>query len=107
MSIQVVCPNGHPLTLDDASAGRIGLCPVCKAPVKVPQADSRPLSENAALDLPGTAKTETSPGKSLLPGGTVFGHAERGKPSVRRCSRCNREVIASLSACPHCGSELP
>lgn len=51
MSIQVVCPNGHPLTVDDACAGRLGLCPVCKAPVKVPQPDSRPVSERSELDF--------------------------------------------------------
>jgi len=51
MSIQVVCPNGHPLTLEDACAGRLGLCPVCKAPVKVPQPDSRPVSERSELDF--------------------------------------------------------
>lgn len=51
MSIQVVCPNGHPLTVEDACAGRLGLCPVCKAPVKVPQPDSRPVSERSELDF--------------------------------------------------------
>jgi len=58
MSIQVVCPNGHPLTVDESSAGRLGLCPVCKAPVKVPQPDNRPLSENAVLDFLGPPKAE-------------------------------------------------
>ena len=37
MSIQVVCPNGHVLKVSDDYAGKMGLCPVCKARIKVPQ----------------------------------------------------------------------
>jgi hypothetical protein len=36
MSIQLICPSGHTLTVADAWAGRAGRCPVCKAVVQVP-----------------------------------------------------------------------
>lgn len=39
MSIPVVCPNGHRHKVHNALAGKMGLCPVCKAPIKVPFSD--------------------------------------------------------------------
>ena len=105
MSIQVVCPNGHSLTVGESSAGKIGLCPVCKAPVAVPQADSRQLSEDAASAFPEAAKQEaalaTSAGPGVAPSGV-------GQSSVagKRCGRCNREILAALTVCPFCHNPL-
>lgn len=36
MPIEVVCPNGHQLKLKDKYAGQTGLCPQCRARIKVP-----------------------------------------------------------------------
>lgn len=102
MSIQVICPNGHPLTVNDSSAGRMGLCPVCKAPVKVPQPDSRQVTEDAVLDFIGPAKPEAAAGKSSSGVDPSADQPETPKNPKKRCSRCNREILASLPACPYC-----
>jgi len=107
MSIQVVCPNGHPLTVDDSCAGRLGLCPVCKAPVKVPQADNRALSEDSVLDFLGPHRAEGAAAKPAVLGGPAGRPSEAGVPAKRRCGRCNREIMASVAVCPYCRSYVP
>ncbi len=106
MSIQVVCPNGHPLTVNESCAGKLGLCPVCKAPVKVPQPDNRQLSEDAVLDFLGPAKPEIAAGRSSPGGDAPSDRGETATAPKKRCSRCNREIFASLPACPYCHSYL-
>jgi hypothetical protein len=106
MSIQVVCPNGHPLTVNESCAGRMGLCPVCKAPVKVPQADTRQVSEGAVLDVLGPGKPAVAAAGGKLEGDVPADHAETVKAPKKRCVRCNREIPASLPACPYCHSYL-
>ncbi len=102
MSIQVVCSNGHPLTVDESCAGKIGLCPVCKAPVRVPQPDNRPLSEDAALDFLGPAMSNVTAAKTFLSGAAPRSPGDTAKFPKKRCGRCNREVMASLPVCPYC-----
>jgi hypothetical protein len=102
MSIQVVCPNGHPLTVDESCAGKIGLCSVCKAPVKVPQPDNRQVSEDAVLDFLGPAMPDATAAKTFLSGAAPCSPRDSAKFPKKRCGRCNREVIASLPVCPYC-----
>ncbi len=104
MSIQVVCPNGHPLTIDDSCAGKIGLCPVCKAPVKVPQTDNRPVSEDAGLDFLAVPEPKSS--RAIFPRSATADRAETVKYTKKRCTHCQREVIASLSVCPYCHGQF-
>ena len=53
MSIRCVCQNGHVLKVKESLAGRSGLCPSCKAVVKVPHLQQKCISEDAILDLLG------------------------------------------------------
>ncbi len=106
MSIQVICPNGHLLTVPDSSAGRMGLCPVCKAPVKVPLLDTRPITENAVVGVLGespravpaqTASAGKDPGE---------GEPNTGRTHPIRCNLCNRELGEKASKCPFCHAPL-
>ena len=106
MSIQVVCPNGHPLTVNESCAGRMGLCPVCKAPVKVPQADTRQVSEGAVLDVLGPGKSAVGAVVGKLYSDTPAHHSETLQTPKKRCVRCNLEIAATLPACPYCHSYL-
>ena len=102
MSIQVVCPNGHALKAQDTLAGKKGLCPVCKAPVKVPQPDTREVSEDAILDYLGpqpSGQTRRVEGESDA---TVRMAAAGHVPPKKSCGRCNREIPARTHVCPHC-----
>jgi hypothetical protein len=101
MSIQVVCPNGHALRAQDSLAGKSGLCPVCKAPVKVPQADTREVSEEAILDYLGpqpSGQSRRAEGASAPARTAAEGHV----PPKKSCGRCNREIPARTHVCPHC-----
>ena len=53
MAIRVVCPNGHALKVDESSAGKSGLCPVCKVPVPVPPKKAVAMTEDSLMDLLG------------------------------------------------------
>lgn len=124
MSIQVVCPNGHMLKIADDWAGKKGLCPVCKARVKVPKPSDDQLSEDAILnilgdydpskswrkltdvpdpaaaDAPKAAKAKSSPeaeGKTAVEGAT---------PPKKSCPQCNREIAAGIEICPHCRAHV-
>jgi hypothetical protein len=102
MSIQVVCPNGHPLKVQSSAAGKMGLCPVCKARVKVPQPDVRQVSEDTILDFLGPCKPEPPREKPAAVAPSAVGSNDETSGSVKRCNRCNREMAASMHVCPFC-----
>jgi hypothetical protein len=102
MSIQVLCPNGHPLKVQASSAGKIGLCPVCKARVKVPQPDVRQVSEDAILDFLGPYKPEPSREKAAAADASAMTSNDQASGAAKTCSRCNREIPASIHICPYC-----
>ena len=120
MSIQVVCPNGHVLKVSDSWAGKRGLCPVCKAKVKVPTPSEDQLSEDAILNILGTY--DPSKSRKKLTDVSDLAAAEtpkalRGKnspeeetkttvegasPPKKSCPNCNQEIVAGIRICPHC-----
>jgi Zn finger protein HypA/HybF involved in hydrogenase expression len=102
MSIQVVCPNGHTLKAQDSLAGKRGLCPVCKAPVKVPQGDKPAVSEDTILDFLGPQGSGQSRSRVEAPSAPLRGVSEGHGPPKKSCGRCNREIPARTHVCPHC-----
>jgi hypothetical protein len=120
MSIQVVCPNGHVLKVTDDWAGKKGLCPVCKARVKVPTPSDEQLSEDTILSILGKydpskswkklsdvsdlAAAETP--KALRGKGSAEedteGAVDGPSPPKRSCPQCNQEIVAGIRICPHC-----
>jgi hypothetical protein len=102
MSIQVVCPNGHPLKVQGSAAGKIGLCPVCKARVKVPQPDVRQVSEDAILDFLGPCKPEPPRETPAAVDTSAVASNDGTSGSNKRCNRCNRELAPSIHVCPYC-----
>ena len=116
MSIQVVCPNGHVLKVTDDCAGKTGLCPVCRARVKVPKPSDEQLSEDAIMSILGTydrtkarkkladvsdlAAADTP--KALRGQGSPEEPARGASPPKKSCPHCNQAVIAGIHICPHC-----
>lgn len=110
MSIEVECPNGHVMKVSDDNAGKTGLCPKCKAKVKVPLPADKEMSEDAILGILGThdpqakgkldvsdlAAADAPPSLQKESEGT--GPA----PPKKTCPHCNRAVAAELRICPHC-----
>jgi hypothetical protein len=120
MSIQVVCPNGHVLKVTDDWAGKRGLCPVCKARVKVPKPSEEDLSEDDIMNILGSydpSKSRKKPTdvsdlaaeetpKALKrpssPEGKSKKSARGPAPPKKSCPNCNREIVAEIHICPHC-----
>jgi hypothetical protein len=102
MSIQVVCPNGHPLKVADAAAGKMGLCPVCKARVRVPLPDTRQVSEDTILDFLGPYKREPTRERPANAEPPPPARNDGGESSSKRCGRCNRDIAPSIHVCPYC-----
>ncbi|MGD9127110.1 MAG: hypothetical protein PVH19_06995 [Planctomycetia bacterium] len=54
MSIKVKCPNGHLLKVKDSFAGKVGLCPMCQAKIRVPVPQpAGQISEDDIIDVLG------------------------------------------------------
>jgi uncharacterized paraquat-inducible protein A len=107
MSIRLVCPNGHILNVKDSLAGKLGLCPTCKARVQVPAISRGELSEDAILNILGPAKSaparegtgpETMDPVESLPASETDG----GGPPLKSCEKCNQLILAATHICPYC-----
>jgi hypothetical protein len=118
MSIQVVCPNGHVLKVTDECAGKRGLCPVCKARVRVPTPSDEQLSEDAIMGILGTYDPSKA-GKKLADVSDLAaadapkalrnkaaregeGPASGAAPPKKSCPHCNQPVVSGIHICPHC-----
>lgn len=104
MGIKVTCPNGHTIKVKDSFAGKTGLCPACKARIKVPEIPRQGLSESAILgilgdfDSPQGGKTDQGEAESEAP-------VEDYKPpqrTLKSCQSCGREISVQTHICPFC-----
>ncbi|MEE9603671.1 MAG: hypothetical protein V3V75_10225, partial [Thermoguttaceae bacterium] len=90
MTIRVVCPNGHALKVKDSFAGKVGLCPKCKAQIHVPRADDGDMSEDAIADILGdTAAAEAAEPRKEAPVPAPLRRQERTAPQGKTCHVCN------------------
>jgi len=105
MSIRVTCPNGHHLKVKDSLAGRVGLCPMCHAKVRVPEL-SKVVSEDDILGFLGphdpSQDSHLGSASDSGLGGSKIGLGERTSPPKKSCSNCNREIAAGTHICPFC-----
>ena len=105
MSIRCVCPNGHVLKVKDSLAGTTGLCPACRAKVRVPRPRREPVSEDAILDILGRQTTspqaDTATYYETSDTVPLPGIHQRGMPT-KSCYKCNEEIEAESHICPHC-----
>ena len=107
MSIRCTCPNGHPLNVNESLAGKAGLCPRCRAPVKVPGLDNPMpgVSEDAILDFlrpqaPIAKIPALAEGAEREAALRTDGH-ESAAPQ-KSCFRCNRQISSGTHICPYC-----
>jgi len=107
MSIRVVCPNGHVLNVKDSMAGKVGLCPRCKARVEVSRPSTDELSEDAIMGiLAPTGSASTGPASGSMPAAgaetSAPAEVEKSSPPKKSCHKCNQEILAGIHICPHC-----
>ena len=101
MAIQVTCSNGHILSVRDDMAGKAGLCPACKATVRVPQPRCDDFEDSICdvLNTPGARRawpTEANDGTDTSPEPVRYSGAKK------ICFKCHREIAAGNHICPFC-----
>ncbi|MEE8453048.1 MAG: hypothetical protein V3R99_14075 [Thermoguttaceae bacterium] len=99
MSIRVVCPNGHTLKVQDSFAGKVGLCPTCKARVEVPRTQDE-ISEDAIMGILGPHLSSDEQPERLSSRPPV--QRDQGLTPKKSCHQCNRQISAAIHICPHC-----
>jgi len=107
MSIQVVCPNGHVLRVKDCCAGQTGLCPTCKARVRVPVPANHGLTEDAIMGIlgphdPSRSQHASAPQPQHALHEAASAETDSPSPPKKSCTNCNREISAGTHICPHC-----
>ena len=106
MSIRVNCPNGHGLNVKDHLAGKVGLCPMCKAKVQVPELQPESVSEDLIMGIlrPQPAAVgqfqAAARADSVEPPPTAT--SDKNSPPKKSCHKCNEEIEAGIHICPHC-----
>lgn len=111
MSIKCECSNGHVLKVKDSLAGKVGLCPVCRTPVRVPQPQPQhaDMSEDAILHLLGDQPPpprqesiqDTVENLEMFSDTSISGIINKSAPK-KCCDRCNQEIPSGSHICPHC-----
>jgi anti-anti-sigma factor len=112
MLIVVRCPNGHVLHVKDKHAGRMGVCPRCSAPIRVPLPDQAhgddrigvvPASQrpSEAVVLKGPRHDGADQTSATGPP-IFFSPLEKGK----LCLECGKIVSQSFTICPRCGTPI-
>ena len=100
MSIRVVCPNGHKLKVRESFAGKVGLCPTCKARVEVPSARPEEISEDVIMGILGPHVTSGKRSDADQP--QPADQRGRSLTPKKSCHQCNQEISAEIHICPHC-----
>ncbi len=104
MAIRIVFPNGHALKVDESSAGKSGVCPVCKAPVRVPPKKPVAISEDSLMDFLEPKDEDPLHGPKEWSDSDIARRAaaERSSPPMKTCVKCNRQMDLEARICPHC-----
>jgi len=102
MAIRLHCPNGHAVRVNDEFAGKIGLCPKCRAKVQVP------LPRQADHLRPSEEFVHQDPRHDRAIAGTGSGPLMPPFPSkkTKLCVGCGHMASQSFAVCPRCGTPL-
>jgi uncharacterized protein YlaI len=104
MGIKVSCPNGHTIRVKESFAGKTGLCPACKARIKVPEITRQGLSEDAILGILGDFDPDQVE-KTGRVKPKVEDQVEVYTPpqrTLKSCQSCGREISVQTHICPFC-----
>ncbi|MFZ1933076.1 MAG: STAS domain-containing protein [Thermoguttaceae bacterium] len=107
MLIEVRCPNGHVLHVKEKHAGKMGTCPHCSAPVRVPLA-----GEAYRDDTPEAHSIHQSPAEKLVHEEPEDGHPGKTSDSSmflghdKRCIWCGKIVSHASGKCNWCGTPM-
>ena len=112
MSISVTCSNGHALKVKDKYAGKMGLCPYCKAQVAVPMLEPAhaEFSDSKILSFVQSGPPHETPPvhEDVLHhesfGGSSMSLASSSflRKNTKPCPKCKANVLTTYDLCPHC-----
>ncbi len=107
MSIRAICPNGHAVRVKDKYAGKVGLCPICRARIKVPEPAEDIFTDDSIMDVLRPQESGLS-GLSLdipeLAGDdSDYSWSQRKRDKTERiCAKCHEKISTDARVCPHC-----
>ena len=107
MLIEVRCPNGHVLHVKEKYAGKIGACPRCSAPVRVPLG-----SRVSGDEQPGVHSIHQPPAEKVVHEEPAFARSGRGSDSsivlgqFKQCVWCGKIVPHAAAKCNWCGTPM-
>ena len=105
MFIEVRCPNGHVLHVKEKYAGKMGACPRCSAPVRVPLAGQvhgdDPLAAHSIHQSPLEKPAHEEP-EGDRPGRTSDSSISLGQD--KQCVWCGKTVSHATAKCNWCGT---
>lgn len=67
MGIRVTCPNGHTLNVKEHLAGRVGRCPKCGGPVRIPEVSEAPEAQGPGATVGAPPPATAAPAASSPP----------------------------------------
>ncbi len=109
MPIKITCPNGHTLKVSDDMAGKTGLCPHCKAKIKVPEPVAGGLTEDDILEIISSGNQnwrqqakDTSGLDPMAERAAARRATEGPTPPRKACPRCNAAIPGGMRICPNC-----
>ncbi len=107
MLIEVRCPNGHVLHVKEKYAGKMGACPHCSAPVRVPLPGQVYGDDTHAVHSP-----RQPPPKEPVHEEPADGRPGRASDSSiflgqdRQCVWCGKTVSHAAAKCNWCGTPM-
>lgn len=108
MTIQLKCPNGHTLSAQESNVGKTGKCPVCKAPVIIPEQSPGGVSDSSIVvkilgdpSVPQKNRSNTPLPPKKKKTSVPQGDAETS-PNVKICPNCEKDIDMGYHICPHC-----
>jgi anti-anti-sigma factor len=104
MSIRLQCPNGHPVRVKDDFAGKVGLCPHCRAPMRVPAVTAQAENPRATGEFVRQAPLPSRVDDEIDSSPPVSAFSTKKK--TRQCLGCGNVVSQSFAVCPRCGTPL-
>ncbi len=110
MPISVRCKCGHAMNVPDSAAGKVGKCPKCQQPIKVPGGTaSSGAAKPAVAKAPAAKPSQAKPSNAVPATATsakldqLFAQAGLNESKGPTCPSCAQPIIPNSAICINCG----
>lgn len=101
MPIAVRCKCGHAMNVPNSAAGKVGKCPKCQQPIKVPGSASPAQTPTAKQKAAAPVQQKVATSASGMD--KLFADAGIGVSKGPVCPSCEKPVPPNSAICVHCG----